>query len=256
MNTQKIFDEHGRGFTRVISDDIVEKVNPIEYYKNTEQQKRAILFHDLLKADNPFLTSLLDESFFIKKAEESLGDFFDKLQQTAIHENFIRLLTTTRKKDQEKLLRGMSLNPDQLISLIFKSYTDYGYLYSKFLFENLPAGLEGKRFPKLFHIKEDGTIRKVGKTDLSDGDLKRIIEQRKVIVSHFIEKEGLWHCFFLTYNSIGGAENGEDGQAHFHYLSSAFGITKEDIIESMRSGRYRSTSIHIDLLDYRNKADE
>jgi hypothetical protein len=149
----------------------------------------------------------------------------------------------------------MTLNPDELMSLIFKSYNDFGYLYSKYLFENLPGGLEGKKLPKLFHIREDGTIEKVGETDLTDGELKNVIEHRKVIVSHFFEKDDFWHCFFLTYNSIGGKENWKNGQAHFHYISSSFEISKADFIESMRTGKYKSTSIHIDLLDYGNQTE-
>lgn len=250
MNTEKIFDENGQGFTRVCSTDKVELVNPVEYYKTYELEKRAISLRDLLNAKNPFLTSQLDDKFFVKKAEEMLVGFFEKFEQTKVHDNLIQLLKTTRKKDQEALLKGMTLNPDELMSLIFKSYNDFGYLYSKYLFENLPGGLEGKKLPKLFHIKEDGTIVKVGETDLTDGELKNVIEHRKVIVSHFFEKDDFWHCFFLTYNSIGGKENWKDGQAHFHYISSSFGISKADFVESMRTGKYKSTSIHIDLLDY------
>ena len=49
---------------------------------------------------------------------------------------------------------------------------------------------------------------------------------------------------------MGGKENWKDGQPHFHYISSGFGISKNDFIESMRTGNYKSTSIHIDLLEY------
>jgi hypothetical protein len=256
MNTEKIFDENGQGFTRIFSTDKVEKVNPIEYYKTYELEKRAISLRDLLNAKNPFHTSQLDDKFFIKNAKETLVGFFEKFEQIKVHDNFIELLNTTRKKDQERLLKGLTLNHDELMSLIFKSYYDFGFLYSKYLFENLPSGLEGKKLPKLFHIKEDGTIEKVGETDLTDGELKNVIEHRKVIVSNFFEKDEFWHCFFLTYNSIGGKEKWKNGQAHFHYISSSFGISKADFIESMRTGKYKSTSIHIDLLDYGKQAEE
>lgn len=256
MNTEQIFDENGQGFTRIFSTDKVEKVNPVEYYKTYELEKRAISLRDLLNAKNPFLASQLDDKFFIKKAEETLVGFFEQFEQTKIHDNFIELLKSTRKKDQVRFLKGMTLNPDELMSLIFKSYKDFGFLYSKYLFENLPSGLEGKKLPKLFHLKEEGKIEKVGETDLTDGELKNIIEQRKVIVSHFFEKEDFWHCFFVTYNSIGGKEIWKKGQAHFHYISSSFGNSKKDFIESMKTGKYKSTSIHIDLLDYGNQADE
>ena len=72
-----------------------------------------------------------------------------------------------------------------------------------------------------------------------------------MIVSHFFELDDIWHCFFVTYNSLSGKENHKDGQPHFHYMSSEFGISKEDFIESMRTGNYRATSVHFDLLDYK-----
>jgi len=256
MNTEKIFDDNGRGFTRVFSTDKVELVNPVEYYKTYDLEEQVIFLRDLLNAKYPFETSKLDDKFFVKQAEKMQVEFFEKFEQTKVHDNLIQLLKTTRKKDQKALLKGMTLNSDELMSLIFKSYNDFGFLYSKYLFENLPNGLEGKKLPKLFYTKEDGTIEKVGETNLTDGELKNVIEHRKVIVSHFFEQDDFWHCFFLLYNSIGGKENWKNGQAHFHYISSSFGIPKADFIESMRTGQYKSTSIHIDLLDYGKQIGE
>lgn len=250
MNTKKIYDENGQGFTRIFSQEKIEKVNPIDYYKTYEIGKRATVLRDLLNAKDPFLTSQLNDDFFIKNAKEMLVGFFEEFEKTEVHKNFLELLKTNRKKDQVRLLRGMTLNPNELMSFIFKSYSEFGFLYSKYLFENLPNGFEGKKLPKLFHLKEDGRIEKVGETELTDGELKRIIEQRTVIVSHFFELDDIWHCFFVTYNSLSGKENHKDGQPHFHYMSSGFGISKEDFIESMRTGKYRSTSVHFDLLDY------
>lgn len=256
MDTEKIFDENDLGFTRIFSADTVEKVNPIDYYKTHELQKRAIILRDLLKSKDPFLASQLNNSFFEKQAKESLVGFFEEKEQVPIHDNFLKLLQTARKKDQVSLLKGLSLNPDQLIALIFKSFSDYGFLYSRYRFENLPKGLENKKLPRLIELRNDDKIKKVGTTDLTDGELKNVIEHRKVIVSHFFEKEDVWHCFFLTYNSIAGKENHNDGQPHFHYISSGFGISKEDFIESMRTGNYKSTSIHFDLIDYGNQQDK
>lgn len=249
MNTKKIYDENGQGFTRIFSSDKVEKVNPIEYYRTFEIEKRATTLRDLLNAKNPFLTAQLDDTFFLTKAEETLEGFFEGFEKTEVHANFLELLKTSRKKDQIRLLKGMTMNPDELMSFIIRSYRDYDFLYSKYVFENLPNGLENKKLPKLFHFKEDGEVVKVGDTDLTDGELKNVIEHRKVIVSHFFEKEDFWHCFFVTYNSLSGKENHKEGQPHFHYISSGFNISKEEFIESMRTGKYRATSVHFDLLD-------
>lgn len=253
-NTERIADENGNGFYRIFWDDIVEKVNPIRYYKEYELQKRAISYRDILEIKCPTYISYLPEDFFIRFAEKKINEekFWETKEQKDVPENFLRLLETTRKKDQESLLKGLSINPDQLISLIFKSYKDYGYLYSRYRFEILPKGVESKKKPILANISED-EITTIGDTDLTQGQVKNMIEQRKVIVSHFFEKGDDWHCLFITYNSIKGKENWKDGQAHFHYISSAFGISRDDFIESMKNGQYKSTSIHIDLLDYGNQ---
>jgi hypothetical protein len=254
-NSKKITNEDGNGFYRIFWDDNVEKVNPIEYYKQYELQKRAISYRDILEIKDPILTAKLSDDSFIRFAKEKLNEekFWEIKEETEVPENFLKLFETTRKKDQESLLKGLSINPNQLIALIFKSYKDYGYLYSRYRFENLPKGLENKEKPEVADISEDGIIKTIGKTDLTKGQVKNMIEQRKVIIAHFFDKGDDWHCLFTTYNSIEGKENWKDGQPHFHYISSAFGITRDKFIESMNSGQYKSTSIHIDLLEYGNQ---
>ncbi len=48
----------------------------------------------------------------------------------------------------------------------------------------------------------------------------------------------------------GGKESWKDGQAHFHYISSKFGITREELLSKFESGKYPSSSVHIDILEY------
>ncbi len=253
MATEKIYDESGNSFYRVFSSDKVEKVNPIEYFEKTELQRRAIALQDLLKSHDPFLTSLLNFEFFEKNAAKTLDGFFEQFREIDLNENLERVLTTEKKKDQVNLLKGIQITPDTLMALIFKSYSKYGYLYSRYLFETMPNGIQSKKLPKIFRLKEDGSIEKIGDTDLTDGELKNIILHRKVIVSNFFEKDKVWHCFFVTYNSIAGIETWKNGQAHYHYISSGFGIPKEEFINSMKEGNYKSTSVHIDLLEYGNQ---
>ncbi len=82
-----------------------------------------------------------------------------------------------------------------------------------------------------------GRLKRLVKTNVSDGELKNVLLHRKVIVAHIFEKKEYWHSLFLTYNSLKGEENWNNGQAHFHYISSAFNLTKEEFIESMKSGK-------------------
>ncbi len=256
FNSKKIAAEGENTYYRIFWDDNIEKVNPIDYYKNFELNRRIILYRDLLEVKDPILTSQLSDDFLIRFAKKELDKekFWEIREQTEVPENFLKLFETTRKKDQLALLKGASINVDQLISLIFKSYKDYGYLYSKYRFENLPKDLKGKKKPKLANILENGSVKIIGETDLKDGQVKNMIEQRKVIIAHFFDKDEYWHCLLLTYSSINGRENWKDGQAHFHYISNFFGIKREDFIESMKVGQYKSlSSIHIDLLGYGNQ---
>ena len=134
-----------------------------------------------------------------------------------------------------------------------KFKTASNYLYSRYRFENLPKDLTDKRKPKIVDISKEDAVNIIGDTDLTEGQVKRMINERKVIIAHFLDRGDEWHCFFITYNSIGGKENHKDGQPHFHYISSAFGIKRDDFIKSMESGNYKSTSVHIDLLGYGNQ---
>lgn len=253
--TTKITDVNGNGFYRIFWDDKVEKVNPVEYYKKFELKKRVIFYHDLLQMKKPFLSQKISLGFYVKFAKEEIAKekFWETKEQTKIPENFLTLLETTRKKDQISLLKGLSINPDQLIALIFKSFKEHGYLYSRYRFENLPKDLSGKRKPKIADISNENAIKIIGDTDLTEGQVKKMIHERKVVIAHFLDRGDEWHCFFITYNSIGGKENHKDGQPHFHYISSAFGITRDDLIKSMENGNYKSTSVHIDLLGYGNQ---
>jgi hypothetical protein len=243
MKTSKIYDDDMSGFTRIYHSDFVENVNPIEYYKNSELEISIQSIKDNLYMKNPLLASMLDDDFFVQKAKE-IPSYYEDAEKINLHQNYITLFTTNKKSDQVKLLRGMSLNSLELIALIFKSY-EYGYMYSKYLFEKLPSILPDKIKPIIARKDKNNNIHKVGDTNLKDGELKNLIEQRNAIVSHFFEKDGLWHCFFVTYNSLGGKENWNDGQPHFHYISSSFGVKKDDFVTSMKNGNYLSTSIHI-----------
>lgn len=251
----KVPDEEGNGFYRIFWDDIIEKVNPVEYYKKFELQKRVISYRDILEMENPDLVKKLSDDFFIRFALQKLDEekFWETKEQTEVHGNFLKLLETNKKKDQVSLLKGLSINPDQLLSFIFKSYKDYGFLYSRYRIENLPKGTESKKKPKIANISESGNVEIIGETDLTKGEIKSMIEQRKVIIAHFFDKGENWHCLFTTYNSLEGKESWKNGQAHFHYFSSAFGITRDEFIESIKTGQYKSTPIHIDMLEYGNQ---
>lgn len=249
----KIEDPYNNCFYRVIMDDCVEKVNPIEYYQNFRIENLATNLKDDIEIKYPELAKGLTPQFYVNTVHEYIENGMIPFDLEECHKNFFKVLETTRKKDQVSLLKGVTINPQQLYFLITEAYQKHSYLYSRYRFETLPEDLKNEKIPIVAELKEDDSINSIGSTDLSDGEIKRMLEQRKVIVAHFLDRGENWHCLFTTYNSLGGKENYKSGQPHFHYISNAFGISREDFIESMKNGKYKATSIHIDLLDYGNQ---
>ena len=80
---------------------------------------------------NPFLSQKISSDFYVRFAKDEIAKekFWEAKEQAEIPENFLTLLETARKKDQISLLKGLSINPDQLIALIFKSFKEHKKLF-------------------------------------------------------------------------------------------------------------------------------
>lgn len=156
--------------------------------------------------------------------------------------NLLALLQTERKSEQQHLTKGMELTSDELVAFIAQAGHFHNFLYSQYRSEHIPKGVEPSSLPGFTHLEEDGTITKVGSSSLSDGQLKNVVVQRKVLIGKFLEKGANWHCFVYTYNSLTGKEKGNWG-SHIHYISSKWGVSKEDIVAGIKNGRYVSSGL-------------
>lgn len=80
---------------------------------------------------------------------------------------------------------------------------------------------------------EDKNIETIGKTNMSEGEMRALLEQRKVIQARIYHKDPQWHCFYSTFKGLAGQEKGVMGmQPHYHYLSDKFGIEWDELMES------------------------
>jgi hypothetical protein len=105
--------------------------------------------------------------------------------------------------------------------------------------------------PKIIILDDDGNTQHVGKTDLSDGQMKHLVDQRQSLIVWLLEKDDIWHCFLQTVKGLKGKEAGTMGsQPHIHYLSNSFGISKEVLLKKIKNeGEYVTTKVHIPLAD-------
>lgn len=258
MKTDIIFSENGQEFVIMDKVEKIELVNPIKYIQKCEIKQCISNIKGVLFSKNRFMAENVPNIWYIKKAIEELNKktndkrLLNTILNTKVNENYIKLIQSERKRDQEKLLKGLNITTNEMMNLFCIAYKDYGFLYSFYTFEILPKGYENKRLPKIAN-HSNGNISKIGNTDLTDGEIKQLIENRKVIIAHFIEKDEVWHCFLFTYKSMKGQESWEGGQAHLHYVSSSYNFSKEQILEKLRNGEHPSLSIHIPIMDYGNQ---
>ncbi len=255
MKKRIIRDDEGVGHTTVYETGDFEYVNPIEFYSNHQIQTVMSMERDLLLMHNLGIPISSINAFTNKRAIVWWDEWYKEILATEIPPNFIELLGNNSKKEQIKLLKGQSFSPNQLIALIFKAWTDFGFTLSQYTGMHHHKGLDESELPELVEVMSK-KIRKVGETTLTEGQLKHAVEFRNRTVSKFLDSGDTWHCFFLTFKALKGKESWKGGQAHYHYISDKFQISRSKAVEQLKSEKYPSTPVHIDLIDYGHQSEQ
>lgn len=248
----KIPSDNGKGFYTISGGTDFEFVNPIEYKTQTAISYQTSVIRDILMLEDSSFSIEIAEKVANKQATEFWNEMYQEIIATEIPVNFLTLLNAESKSEQEKLLRDQFFTPSSLQAYIFKAFTDYGFVYSQYVGTNYHK-TDMDALPTLANVKETGEVEKVGETTMSDKQIKHTIFQRKKIVANFLDNGNTWHCFFITYKSIRGEEDWENGQPHYHYISDKWNIPRDEIVKGIKSTDYSGTRIHIKLLDYGNQ---
>lgn len=227
-------------------------VEDFEYASPRDKLREVYLGHTFFSYKIFFAMQRLNfpiafvEKLFIKRAETEWQEEYKKLIAIPVPNNLESILISTSKKEQEKLLRGLSLTTDELTAFILKA-GDSGYSWSQYRSSHHHKGFDESLLPQAVEVKE-GTVHVVGETILTEGQLKQAVEHRSVKVSKFFDRNGIWHCFFLTFKSLGGKENYKNGQPHLHYISNYWGIARADVVAQLQSKDYSLPSLpHINF---------
>ena len=163
-----------------------------------------------------------------------------KILTTALPVELKLLLQETKKKAQQKLLKGVKFTSVMFMSIPLHAWQAFKMPYSKYTVDYVPKELSAKTFPTMLHMKGGSSdeFTYIGDTNLSNAEMKLAIEKRNRIISEFIGDEDNWHCFFRTMAGIKGTEEPHIGHPHLHYISSAWGISRKNVIEQLTSYRY------------------
>lgn len=188
------------------------------------------------------------ESFFKKKAFDEVMELINSILinhkcPTAIETLLKQELLP--KRQQEKLLKDISLTGDDIVCIMDKAQ-QLGYLLDIYKFEVLPDRYKEKKKPLCFHLRDDNTIEVIGETDMTEGEMKALLKERKIIIVRLFHNDEHWHCFYHTLRGIAGEEPGILGsKPHWHYISDKFGFTRDELVERFRRGDAPSSKSHI-----------
>lgn len=218
----------------------------IEYRVSLEMDRHAFRFIKL-----GFPKDLIRQ-IITEKVVQDWNEQYRDIIDTEIPENLLKILKSNSKKEQECLLKGMNLTSYSLLAFIFKAWLNFGFTFSQYQSEKYSRDVDRESLPNLIYV-DNGEVEKVGESEYTNGKLKQIMEQRKVIVAKILDKGEDWHCLIITYDSLLGKETWRNGQIHYHYISNYWGISRKNLVERIKSGKYPSTSVHIEYFNHRNR---
>ena len=145
----------------------------------------------------------------------------------------------------------MSFN-EKLIELRKKeglSQEELGYKFSSYRFKGTPQNINKENLPNFAYIDDNDILHRVGGELLSDGQLRALINESKVIYVQMLDNGRQWHAFIRTFQGLKGKESGAQGSVpHIHYYSNKNGTSRKDFVKMIKNGHYPSAKVHIPLI--------
>ena len=239
--------ENSKFVTGILPKDDIN-CDPYDYFTYLYAEAVANLWINLARKEGN--TNAISETLI---RDLTLSEIKLKNEEILAHSHFNKKLkqilddVELTKSEQKKILRDVTINAVDIL-WFNKKAQELGYKLDIHHLETIPSVYDNKQKPMLFMENNDGFVEKIGETKMSDGQLKAILDQRKVIQTRIYHKENIWHCFYYTFKGLNGQEPGVLGaKPHYHYLSNKFGMSIEDLLERIKLNNAPS-GVHV-LLD-------
>lgn len=226
----------------------VENVNYDEFIKHFQINVVSSTLDNLMRMQGLIVPPIV----IGQNAQKIVRDMLANFNTVTIPAEIIQIIEgDLDKKQQIRLLKDLSLTPESLHG-IFSYSSKRGYLFSNYIYRDIPKMNEGQVLPSAILVNEEDSVTYYGEGNLTDAHMRALVNQQKVLIARIIDNGKHWYCFLQTFMGIKGEENGAHGSSpHIHFLSDAFGMSKEELIIKFRTGKYPTSPIHIKLNDYR-----
>lgn len=245
MREYYVKDKHSNKVVRIIKPQDDVNWPPFDFFRYSHAELQFQLFNDRLKLNCPYkIPEKKVRTFVLDKVDELIEE---KLKATAPKPEIHQLLTdgSLSYKQQKSLLNNVTFSSIDVLWLN-REAQDLGYLLDIYHEEKFPEKFEEKQKPAVFIQNEDKSIELMGTTNMTDGEMRSLLEQRKVVQARIYHKDNHWHCFYFTYKGLAGEEGGVMGsKPHYHYLSDKSGITWEELLRRIKDCNMPSSKVHI-----------
>lgn len=218
---------------------------PFDYFRYIHAEQCYKIINQILKDE--YRTGISEHDirqYALKQVDELIEQLLSSASpKTEIH----KLLTdyTLSKKEQNELLKSLTLKAVDILWLN-KEAQELGYLLDIYHEEIYPEKFDEKKKPVAYSKKEDGSIETIGHTEMTEGEKRALLEQRKVVQARIYHKGEHWHCFYFTFKGLAGEESGVMGaKPHYHYISDKSGITWEMLMQRIKECNMPTSKVHI-----------
>lgn len=218
---------------------------PLLFFRLSLAYYMEKLFSDKVKASGLRPMPEYESRMFVLKQvdDKIINVLTTSSPNPIIHEILINESLSFKK--QRRLLKGLKLSNSDTLWL-YKEAQDLGYLMDSTLVEIHPTKFDEKKKPLFFYQNRDGSMDVIGNTNMTEGEMRAYLEQRKVVQVRIFHNSEHWHCFYYTFKGMAGMEHGEMGeQSHYHYLSDKSGITWEQLQQRIDKCDMPSSDVHI-----------
>lgn len=222
-----------------------EDCRPFDHFRFGHAELASAQLQEILKLKCPF--SIPDDivrKFVLEQTDEMISE---QLSKTKANPAISKLIKddSLSKDAQFSLLKGLTLHPYDILWLN-KEAQDLGYLLNIYHVETYPEKFNEKEKPLCYHSNPDKSITKIGETEMSEGEMRALLEQRKVVQARIYHRGEHWHCFYFTFKGLSGQEKGEFGsKPHWHYWSDKCGMTFEQIKDCINNCKMPTSDVHI-----------
>lgn len=218
---------------------------PYDYFRYAHAEQCFKNFSWMLKHKCPIeIPEHYVRQFVLKQVDELSEQMLSSnSQKPEIH----KLLTDVNLsyKEQNDLLKGLTLKAADILWLN-KEAQELGYLLDIHHEEKYPVKFDEKKKPVAYSMKEDGSVESIGSTEMTEGEMRALLEQRKMVQARVYHKGEHWHCFYFTFKGLAGEESGVMGsKPHHHYLSDKSGITWEKLMQRINECDMPTSKVHV-----------